>query len=253
MKRRTAILRALAAPYDVLFADEPFQGLDQDTKGLVLDYWREQNPGQDRHPGHPRPGRSRSPGGPHSLLVIFPIPEYHRVRNFFLALIFCKGATPMSQPRQQFHIEPPQGWMNDPNGLCYFAAIPRLLPTQPRRYRVTAPLSWGHATSKDLVHWGGPAHRHGPGHALTSPPAVLLRLRPGRGGAGLLLLHRGRGRRASPPSAWRKPRRLRPGKGPPEPHPDPEPHRPHPAGTFGDPKVFPLDRRHLPHGVRHRV
>ena len=46
MKRRTAILRALAAPYDVLFADEPFQGLDQDTKGLVLDYWREQTRGK---------------------------------------------------------------------------------------------------------------------------------------------------------------------------------------------------------------
>ena len=46
MKRRTAILRALAAPYDVLFADEPFQGLDQDTKGLVLDYWRERTQGK---------------------------------------------------------------------------------------------------------------------------------------------------------------------------------------------------------------
>ena len=46
MKRRTAILRALIAPYDVLFADEPFQGLDQDTKGLVLDYWREQTRGK---------------------------------------------------------------------------------------------------------------------------------------------------------------------------------------------------------------
>lgn len=46
MKRRTAILRALIAPYDVLFADEPFQGLDQDTKGLVLDYWRERTRGR---------------------------------------------------------------------------------------------------------------------------------------------------------------------------------------------------------------
>ena len=46
MKRRTAILRALIAPYDVLFADEPFQGLDQDTKGLVLDYWRERTRGK---------------------------------------------------------------------------------------------------------------------------------------------------------------------------------------------------------------
>ena len=26
--------------------DEPFQGLDQDTKGLVLDYWRERTRGK---------------------------------------------------------------------------------------------------------------------------------------------------------------------------------------------------------------
>ena len=23
--------------------------------------------------------------------------------------------------RQKLHLEPPRGWMNDPNGLCYFA------------------------------------------------------------------------------------------------------------------------------------
>ena len=46
MKRRTAILRALIAPYDVLLADEPFQGLDQDTKQLVLDYWQKQTRGK---------------------------------------------------------------------------------------------------------------------------------------------------------------------------------------------------------------
>ena len=22
--------------------------------------------------------------------------------------------------RQKFHLEPPEGWLNDPNGLCYF-------------------------------------------------------------------------------------------------------------------------------------
>ena len=39
MKRRVAILRALAAEYDVLFCDEPFKGLDQATKAQVLDYF----------------------------------------------------------------------------------------------------------------------------------------------------------------------------------------------------------------------
>ncbi len=38
MKRRVALLRALLAEYDVLFLDEPFKGLDSETKGIVMDY-----------------------------------------------------------------------------------------------------------------------------------------------------------------------------------------------------------------------
>lgn len=41
MKRRTALLRALLAEYDTLFLDEPFKGLDADTKRTVIGYCRE--------------------------------------------------------------------------------------------------------------------------------------------------------------------------------------------------------------------
>ncbi len=41
MKRRTALLRALLAEYDVLFLDEPFKGLDADTKQAVMNYCKE--------------------------------------------------------------------------------------------------------------------------------------------------------------------------------------------------------------------
>lgn len=41
MKRRVAILRALHAEYDVLFADEPFKGFDAATKQLVMEYFRD--------------------------------------------------------------------------------------------------------------------------------------------------------------------------------------------------------------------
>lgn len=36
MKRRVAIGRAYLAPSEIIFLDEPLQGLDEDTKGLVL-------------------------------------------------------------------------------------------------------------------------------------------------------------------------------------------------------------------------
>lgn len=46
MKRRTALLRALLAEYDALFLDEPFKGLDADTKRIVLDYCKRKTAGK---------------------------------------------------------------------------------------------------------------------------------------------------------------------------------------------------------------
>ncbi len=41
MKRRVAILRAIFAPFDILILDEPFKGLDTDTKLIMMDMVRE--------------------------------------------------------------------------------------------------------------------------------------------------------------------------------------------------------------------
>lgn len=46
MKRRTALLRALLAEYDALFLDEPFKGLDEETKRAVMEYVREKTRGK---------------------------------------------------------------------------------------------------------------------------------------------------------------------------------------------------------------
>ena len=40
MKRRVAILRALYAKWDILFLDEPFKGLDKETKERVIEFLR---------------------------------------------------------------------------------------------------------------------------------------------------------------------------------------------------------------------
>ena len=46
MKRRTALVRALLADYDILFLDEPFKGLDSDTKQIVIDYTKKKIKGK---------------------------------------------------------------------------------------------------------------------------------------------------------------------------------------------------------------
>ncbi len=46
MKQRVSILRALSADYDILFLDEPFKGLDLETKLLTIDYLRKHTCGK---------------------------------------------------------------------------------------------------------------------------------------------------------------------------------------------------------------
>ncbi len=46
MKRRTAIVRALLAPSDLLLFDEPFTGLDADTRAKVISYVKEKRNGR---------------------------------------------------------------------------------------------------------------------------------------------------------------------------------------------------------------
>lgn len=46
MKRRTAICRAVLAPSDGIIMDEPFTGLDEDTKLHVIQYIKEQTNGK---------------------------------------------------------------------------------------------------------------------------------------------------------------------------------------------------------------
>jgi fructan beta-fructosidase len=55
--------------------------------------------------------------------------------------------------RPQFHFSPKENWMNDPNGLVYHKGVYHLFYQHYPEDIVWGPMHWGHATSKDMLHW----------------------------------------------------------------------------------------------------
>ena len=79
--------------------------------------------------------------------------------GFIFFLVSCDNKSNQIKPvmnemhRPQIHFSPQANWMNDPNGLIYSTGTYHLFFQYYPNDIVWGPMHWGHATSKDLVHW----------------------------------------------------------------------------------------------------
>lgn len=74
----------------------------------------------------------------------------------FFSLIKSYGQnveTPTLQWRPLYHFTPVKNWTNDPNGLVYVNGVYHLYNQQNPFENKWGHMSWGHATSTDLIHW----------------------------------------------------------------------------------------------------
>src|SRR3954468_20258538 len=72
----------------------------------------------------------------------------------FTSLVFSIDAqTETPQWRPVYHFTPEKNWTNDPNGLLYLDGVYHLYNQQNSFENKWGHMSWGHATSKDLIQW----------------------------------------------------------------------------------------------------
>ncbi len=79
--------------------------------------------------------------------------------------------------REQYHFVPWKNWINDPNGVCWYQGYYHMFYQTNPYEQYWSNMYWGHAVSKDLIHW-----THLP-IVLAPQPEVLKQADHMKGGA----------------------------------------------------------------------
>ena len=74
--------------------------------------------------------------------------------------------------REQYHFSPVINWMNDPNGLCWFKGYYHFFYQLNPFGQEWNNMYWGHAASKDFVHWTHLPVVLGPQEELLDDPSI---------------------------------------------------------------------------------